>query len=146
MNRLSTAGFVPPWVYIGFCLFVLSQTHHRSFCVVPGHALHEKGSQRQKGVGPLVGSQKRRALLVPVINRLQTGCQPVILFPHSVYIGFCLFVLLGGRSGDVSSMPWGYGRRLSPGRNVLWAFGPARPRPAALPCAPNRPARGMSGF
>ena len=36
---------------------------------VPGHALHEKGLQRQKGVGPLVGSQEERALLVPVINR-----------------------------------------------------------------------------
>ena len=36
---------------------------------VPGHALHEKGLQRQKGVGPLVSSQEQRALLVPVINR-----------------------------------------------------------------------------
>ena len=37
--------------------------------VIPGHALHEKGLQRQKGVVPLVGSQEQRALLVPVINR-----------------------------------------------------------------------------
>ena len=73
INRLSTAGFVPPSVYIGFCLVVLSQTHHRSFCVVPGNTLHEKGLQRQKGVGPLVGSQERRALLVLVINRLSTA-------------------------------------------------------------------------
>ena len=36
---------------------------------VPGHALHEKGSQRQKSVVPLVGSQEQRAPLVPVINR-----------------------------------------------------------------------------
>ena len=35
----------------------------------PGHALHEKGLQRQKSVGPLVSSQEERALLVPVINR-----------------------------------------------------------------------------
>ena len=35
----------------------------------PGHALHDKGLQRQKGVVPLVGSQEQRALLVPVINR-----------------------------------------------------------------------------
>ena len=35
----------------------------------PGHALHEKGLQRQRGVGPLVSSQEERALLVPVINR-----------------------------------------------------------------------------
>ena len=37
--------------------------------VFPGHALHEKGLQRQKGVGPLVNSQERRAAVVPVINR-----------------------------------------------------------------------------
>ena len=35
----------------------------------PGHALHEKGLQRQKGVVSLVGSQEERALLVPLINR-----------------------------------------------------------------------------
>ena len=35
----------------------------------PGHALHEKGLQRQKGIVPLVGSQEQRALLVPLINR-----------------------------------------------------------------------------
>ena len=49
INRGSNADFVPP--------------------SVPGHALHEKGLQRQKGVVPLVGSQEQRALLVPVINR-----------------------------------------------------------------------------
>ena len=45
---------------------------------IPGHALHEKGLQRQKGVGPLVGSQERRALLVPLINRLSTAYQPLV--------------------------------------------------------------------
>ena len=42
--------------------------------VVPGHALHKKGLQGQKGVGPLVGSQERKALLVPLINCVQTAC------------------------------------------------------------------------
>ena len=112
---------------------------------IPGHALHEKGLQRQKGVGPLVGSQERRALLVPLINRVKTVCQPLILFPHSVLIRFCLFVLLE-RRGDVSSMPWGNEGRLSPERIALSASRPARPRPAAPPRAPTRPARGMSGF
>ena len=44
---------------------------NRGFCssvCVPGHALHEKGSQRQKGAVPLVGSQGERALLVSLIN------------------------------------------------------------------------------
>ena len=36
---------------------------------IPGHALHEKGLQRQIGVGTLVSSQERRALAVPLINR-----------------------------------------------------------------------------
>ena len=34
-----------------------------------GHALHERGLQRQKGDGPLVSSQELRVLLVPMINR-----------------------------------------------------------------------------
>ena len=35
----------------------------------PGHALHEKGLQRQIDFGTLVNSQQRRTLAVPVINR-----------------------------------------------------------------------------
>ena len=49
---------------------------------IPGHAVHEKGLQRQIGVGTLVSSQKERALLVPVINRLSTAGQPRVLFLH----------------------------------------------------------------
>ena len=71
------------------------------FSRIPGHALHEKSLQRQKSVGPLVGSQEQRALLLPVITRLQTACQPVILFPHSVHIGFRLFVLM-----EFPGHPW----------------------------------------
>ena len=43
--------------------------------MVPGHALHEKGLQRQtkKNDGPLVSSQEEKALLVPLINRLSSG-------------------------------------------------------------------------
>ena len=44
---------------------------------IPGHALHEKGLQRQKNAGPLASSQERRAAVVPRINRLSTACQPV---------------------------------------------------------------------
>ena len=39
------------------------------FMFIPGHALHEKGLQRQKGVGPLVSSQEKRELLILLINR-----------------------------------------------------------------------------
>ena len=38
------------------------------------------------------------------------------------------------------------GGGLSPGQTILLAPSPARPRPAAPPCAPTRPSRGMSGF
>ena len=38
--------------------------------LVPGHPWDEKGLRREKGVGLLVGIQERRALFIPVINRL----------------------------------------------------------------------------
>ena len=46
--------------------------------VIPGHALHEKGLQRQIGVGSLVSSQERMALFVALINGRSTGGQPVV--------------------------------------------------------------------
>ena len=36
---------------------------------IPGYLWDEKGLQRQKGIGLIVGIQERRALLAPVINR-----------------------------------------------------------------------------
>ena len=70
---------------------------------VPGHPWDEKGLQRQKGVGLLVGIQERRALFVPVMNRLQTAGQPRVnrgstagFVPPPVYIGIPLFVLAQG--------------------------------------------------
>ena len=44
----------------------------------PGHALHEKGLQRQKCVGSLVRSQEQIALFVLSINRLSTANKPVV--------------------------------------------------------------------
>ena len=61
INRLLNADFVPPSVL------------HTIF---PGHALHEKGLQGQISAVTLVSSQERRALAVPLINRLSTGYQP----------------------------------------------------------------------
>ena len=69
--------------------------------IIPRHALHEKSSQRQKSVGPLVSSLERRALLLLMTNRLSTGD-----FVPALGLHFCIFVLLGGRSSDVSSMFW----------------------------------------
>ena len=42
------------------------------------NALHKKALQRQIAVGTVVSSQQRRALAVPVINRLSTTCQPLV--------------------------------------------------------------------
>ena len=105
----------------------------------PGHALHEKGSKRQMGVGTLVSSQDRKAPGVPLINRGSTArC-----VPRSVYIGFPLFVLPKGRPGHLSSTPWG-----ARGSVVSWANRhvgvpscPSPLRPGAPRCAaPPRPA------
>ena len=77
-----------------------------------------------------------------VINRLSVDrC-----VPPSVYIGFRLFVLLGRRSGDVSSM-----LRKVRGTLVSWAncsvgVQSCPFRPAASPRAPTRPARSVSRF
>ena len=105
--------------------------------VFPGHTLHEKGLQRQEGVGPLVSSQEQRALLVPRLNRGLTAG----FVPPSVYIRFRLFVLLGKRR-DVSSMLW----RVR-GKLVSWADSsvgiqscPTPPRhPAVLTTPVKRP-------
>ena len=37
----------------------------------------------KNNASPLVSSQKRRALAVPLIKRFQNGCELRILFPHS---------------------------------------------------------------
>ena len=63
------------------------------------------GRQLQKGASRL-GDK-------PLTNRLQTACPPVILFPRSINIILFLFVILGKRLGDLSSMPWGVGGTLS---------------------------------
>ena len=57
----------PPPIRIAPPLPVVYQSF--GFHKFPGHALHEKGLQRQISVGTLVNSQQRRALAVPVINR-----------------------------------------------------------------------------
>ena len=135
------------------CLFLLpfaaqprpafggSKLYMRGVVAFPGHALHEKGLQRQKGFGPLVGSQEQRALLVPVINRGSTARQPLILFPHSVCIGFRLFVLLEKRSREVSSIPWGVRGTLVSWENCSVGVPscPARPRRSARRPDPIRP-------
>ena len=109
---------------------------------IPGHALYEKGLQkktkRRRSTGRQPGTKSAsRPGDKPLTNRLKTACQPLVWFPHSVYIGFCLFVLLERRSGDVSSMPWGVRGAL-----VSWAnccVGAVLPGPAPPPRRAPRP-------
>ena len=107
--------------------------------LLPGYALHEKDLQRQVGDSTLISSQERRALAVPgdkpLVNRWL--CSPIRLHRE-----FLLFVLLGNRSGQLSTMHWGREGRLSPGRADPSASHIARPSPACA--APTQPARGMS--
>ena len=55
---------------------------------VPGHALHEKGLQRKISVGTFVCSQGRRALFVSLINRGETGDEPVVNRRFCSSVGF----------------------------------------------------------
>ena len=51
--------------------------HVREYSTIPfpGYALHEKGLQRQMGIGTLVSNQERRAAVVPRINHWPTAGQ-----------------------------------------------------------------------
>ena len=106
---------------------------------IPGHALHEKSLQRQEGDGTLVSSREQKALLVPVINRLSTAG----FVPPSVYIGFRLFVLPGGCSGQLSSMPWGARGTVASSAKKPVGVQPCRARsaqpPRRAPPDPTRP-------
>ena len=119
---------------------------------VPGHALYEKGLQRQIGVGTLVSSQERRGLAVPSTNRGSTAGQPLVNrgFSSSVGLHRISFVRASEEtSRTVSSIRW-----RARGRVVSWPDRPdgvpSYPAPtplAAPPCAaPTRPARSVSGF
>ena len=109
---------------------------------VPRHTLHEKGSQRHKGVDTLLSSQEQKALPVPLINQMSAGCQPVILFPHSVYMGifFCASEKI---HNSCLRCPERHEGRLCPVRkNMSASHPPSPPCPAAPLCAalPNPPA------
>ena len=55
---------------------------------IPGHALHEKGLQRQISVRTLDSNHERRAVVVPEINRGYTAGQPRVLFLHRFMLDF----------------------------------------------------------
>ena len=60
----------------GEVMLSLDESRSRSwvsgFCI-PGQALHEKGLQRQEGVGPVLSSQEQRAALAPRMNGSSRG-------------------------------------------------------------------------
>ena len=89
---------------------------------------------RDRGVGPLVSSQERRAAIVPLISRWSSAG----LVPPPLYIGFRLFVLLRRRLGHLCSIPW----RIR-GTDVSWANRsvdvPSCPAPPRRPAVFNRP-------
>ena len=108
---------------------------------VPGHALHEKDLQRQKGVGTLVSCQEQRAAVVLRISR--GFCSSIgshkISFVRASEETFGTVVLdaLGGRM--VGCL---LGERI---RRRPELPGPAPPGHTAVR-RPPRPSRGMSGF
>ena len=108
--------------------------------IFPGHALHEKGLQRQIGVGTLVSRQQTKSARSPgdkpLMNRLSTGR----FVPPPVYIVFLLLVLAKRRLEQLFTVSWRargtVGFRAD--RNVGTLFCPASPRPAVRR-APRRP-------
>ena len=97
---------------------------------IPGHALHEKGLQKQKGVGPLVSNQERRAHRVPRINRsLIARC--VLLFG----VNGILFVRASGETSrtvvfDALAAKW---------KIYFWAHRTAAASPRPAPPGPIPP-------
>ena len=72
------------------------------------HALQETGLQRQKNVGPLVGSRaKKLSHLCHETNEKQTVTAPhvVFVFLHIFEYSFLWFVILEQLSPDMFSMP-----------------------------------------
>ena len=114
----------------------------------PGHALHEKGLQRQIVVGTLVSSQEERALPAPVINRLSTSCQPVVLFSQRFTWDFPCSCFRRVVQDSCLQCPGWNGGRLLLARTDLSASHPAGLAPPRRPAVrrPTQPARGVSGF
>ena len=152
MNRLSTAGFVPPSVYIGFRLFVFLERGSdamerakssmrwrelkRSFFFLP---------DRPNGV--LSYPALPRPAAPPCAAPIRPACGVFEFWIRQVSIEFRLFVLLENRSSDVSATSWrAHGTFFLISGTALVALNPARPCSTVPPGAPNRPARGMFGF
>ena len=130
------SGFWTRQVYIGFPLFVLPEIHpggHSSIvwrvrgAVSPGRTVPSASCAARPRPAP----SSRRAL--PRADP-PGGCTGFGIDKWRDVKKTCLRCY--GRNGG----------RLSPGRNVLSASRATLPRPAAPPCAPTPPARGMSGF
>ena len=96
-----------------------------TWCGVPGHALHEKGLQRQASAGTLVSIQERRALLVPGINHLWTGYAPVVNRGFCSSIGWHRVSIVRASREIHFSIIWRVRSAVFP-----WASCAARPGPA----------------
>ena len=80
------------------------------------------------------------------MNQLSTAGQPLILFLRRFKWDFACSCFWRDVQATFLRCLGGYGGPFVPGRIVLLPRNLARPRPAAPPGAPIRPARGMSGF
>ena len=140
------------YIWMPTKLFAEKKVH----CIftIPRHALHD--TKRRRSTGRLPG---RKNASRPADTSLMNQWLTADFVPPSVYIGFFLPSVYN-RPPSVTSCSCflkvieamfprclgGYGGLLCPGRIVLLAPNLARPRTAAPPGAPSRPARGMSGF
>ena len=107
--------------------FIVESCHVMSCHVIPGDALHEAGLQGQKGAGPLVSSQERRAGFVH--HAADGDLRPNLRLRRSK-LGERFFDLRGRRTkmGEGFSVFGAEDRRLKMGGSTIFGAEDRRPK------------------
>ena len=126
---------------LGFDVLIKQAPTFGTCLPIPRHALHEKGLQKQIGVGPSASSSEQRAFFVPRINR---GSMVVNRFLSSIGLHRLSFA----RASEGSSRRVVYDSLESKKDHFFLANRPASAPPRLIPpCpTPSLTACCMSGF
>ena len=107
MNRGSTAGFVPPSVYMGFCLFVLAKIRSGQLSSIPWRARGTVGFWATRPVGVLFCPAPPRPAAPPCAAPTRIARGMFGFWIRQVYhgmVGTCCFA--GTRAWIFSSSRW----------------------------------------